>query len=327
MKKTFFSLLMVALLALTACSPEPTPIATPETPAPTLALPTATVAPTEPPTQVPTIPPTPIPTAEPSCPEPTEGTQLLRNQEMGYCLLFPADYIRVDPLPYEVCLVSGEPYLLCHNAVAFFNVEDAAGRSLSQVADENNARDGIISEPSSLMIAGEEAILFPEVAGQATARVVIAVHDDRLYSLVFGLPDAADPAAVAQFERLYNTVIDSFTLLPTTPPPQPAGAVEGARGSAVVVFAKDGDIIVWDETTGESQVVFDSGDVIQVALSDDGQLVAFVRTLPSEVGGSGHQESAVWVVERNGEDPPQLVSTDDLRARLGASLTDNTSIL
>src|SRR3990170_2083322 len=176
---------VIASLVLAACSPEPTPIAIPETPTPTLALPTDTIAPTEPPTQVPTIPPTPIPTAEPSCPDPTEGTQLLRNEAMGYCLLFPADYIRVDPLPYEVCLVPGEPYLLCHNAVAFFNVEDAAGRSLSQVADENNARYGIIDEPSSQTIAGEEAILFPEVAGQATARVVIAVHDDRLYSLVF----------------------------------------------------------------------------------------------------------------------------------------------
>jgi WD40 repeat protein len=153
------------------------------------------------------------------------------------------------------------------------------------------------------------------------------VYDDRLYKLAFGLPDAADPASVERFDRLYNTVIESFTLLPTTPPPQLAEAAEGARGSAVVVFAKDGDIIVWDETTGESQVIIDSGDMIQVTLSDDGQLVAFVRRIPSEAGGSQQQESAVWVVERSGDDPRELVSTDELRARLGASLTDNTSIL
>src|SRR3990172_9463671 len=121
MKKTFFSLLMVALLALTACSPEPTPIATPETPAPTLALPTATVAPTEPPTQVPTIPPTPVPTAEPSCPEPAEGTQLLRNDAMGYCLLYSDGLVRVDIPPHEVCLVPEGPAMACHTAAAIFN--------------------------------------------------------------------------------------------------------------------------------------------------------------------------------------------------------------
>ena len=315
----------VLLLALAACGPGPAPLPTvPPSPMPTV-LPSP--SPTVPPSPTATVLPSPAPTAEATCPEPAEGTQLLRNEALGYCLLFPADYIRVDPLPYEVCLVPGEPYLLCHNAVAFFNVEDAAGRSLSQWADEYAARYGIIDEPSSQTIAGEEAILFPEVVWQASVRVVLLLHDARLYMLAFGLPDAADPASVERFDRLYNTVIESFTFLPVPPPPQLAEAGEGARGSAVVVYAKDGDIIVWDETTGESQVIIDSGDVIQVALSDDGQLVAFVRTLPSEAGGSGHQESAVWVVERNGDDPRQLVSTDELRARLGASLTDSTSIL
>src|SRR3990170_2932655 len=314
----------VLLLALAACGPGPAPLPTvPPSPSPTV-LPSPT--PTVPPSPTPTVPPSPAPTAEPSCPEPTEGTQLLRNEALGYCLLFPADYIQVDPLPYEVCLVPGEPYLLCHSAVGFFNVEDAAGRSASQVADEITAGGGVVGERSSLTIAGVEAVVLPEVAGQVSMRVVIFVHDDRLYKLAFGLP-GDDPAEVERFDLLYNTVIESFTLLPITPPPQLAEAGEGARGSAVVVYAKDGDIIVWDETTSESQVVFDSGDVTHVELSDDGQLVAFVRRIPSEAGGSGHQESAVWVVERSGDDPRQLVSTDELRARLGASETDNTSIL
>jgi len=191
---------VIASLVLAACSPEPTPIAIPETPTPTLALPTDTIAPTEPPTQVPTIPPTPIPTAEPSCPDPTEGTQLLRNEAMGYCLLFPADYIQVDPLPYEVCLVPGEPFLLCHSAQAFFNVEDAAGRSASQVADEITASGGVVGERSSLTIAGVEAVVLPEVAGQVSMRVVIFVHDDR-WSI--STADAGN-AYLPQFRADYN---------------------------------------------------------------------------------------------------------------------------
>lgn len=112
----FFLLLSLALV-LPACSPEPTP---------TLALPTATSTPTNPPTQVPTALPTPIPTAEPSCPEAAAGTQLLAREEMGYCLLYPEGYIEVDTDPAQVCLVPGEPYMMCHTANAFINVEDAA---------------------------------------------------------------------------------------------------------------------------------------------------------------------------------------------------------
>src|SRR3972149_4672692 len=215
MKKAFFPLVMVTMLLLAACAPSPTPTAT-ANPKPTLASPTAVPSATASP-----VPPTLTPTAEPSCPEPAEGTQLLRNQEMGYCLLFPADYIQVDPLPYEVCLVPGEPYLLCHSAVAFFNVEDAAGRSASQVADEITAGGGVVGERSSLTIAGVEAVVLPEVAGQVSMRVVIFVHDDRLYKLAFGLP-GDDPAEVERFDLLYNTVIEAFTLLPPPPPPPPA---------------------------------------------------------------------------------------------------------
>lgn len=287
---------------------------------------TATLQPNLPPAPTSTAPappaPTPSPTAEPRCPEPTEGTQLLRQDRMGYCLLYPDDYIEVQTDPTQVCLVPGEPYLACHSAQAFFNVEDAAGRSVSQVADEMAASGGIIGEPSSLTIAGEEAILFPEVAGQASMRAVLIVHDDRLYRLGFGLPDA-DPAAVERFNLLYNTVIDSLTLLPTTPPPAPTEATQGTRGSAVVAYIKDGNVLVWEEATGQGQVVFDSGDVIHVELSDDAQLVAFVRRTLLD-GNPRYGRSSLWVVDRDGANPRELVSDEQLRALLGASDADDT---
>jgi len=294
---------VVVVLVLAACNAAP-----------------AGIASTEPPTQVPTVPSAPTPTAEPRCPEATEGTQLLRQDQMGYCLLYPEDYIEVQTDPTQVCLVPGEPYMACHSAQAFFNVEDAAGRSVSQVADEMAARGGIIGEPSSLTIAGEEAVVFPDVGGQASVRAVLLVHDDRLYRLGFVLPDA-NPAAVERFDLLYNTVIDSFTLLPIIPPPAHTEATQGTRGSAVVTYIKDGDVLVWEEATGQSQTVFDSGDVIRVELSDDGQVAAFVRrTLVAENPRYGR--SALWVVDRDGENPRELVSDEQLRARLSASDTD-----
>jgi len=282
----------------------------------------ATVAPTEPPPEVPTVPSAPTPTAEPRCPPATEGTQLLRQDQMGYCLLYPEDYIEVQTDPTQVCLVPSEPYMACHSAQAFFNVEDAAGRSVSQVADEMAAKSGLIGEPSSLMIAGEEAILFPEVPGQASLREVLLVHDDRLYRLGFVLP-GADPAAVARFDLLYNTVIDAFTLLPTIPPPEPTETPQGTRGSAVVTYIKDGNVLVWEEATGQSRTVFDSGDVTRVEVSDDAQLVAFVRRTLLD-GNPRYGRSALWVVDRDGANPRELVSDAQLRAQLGASDSDDT---
>ena len=319
MKKAFFSLVMVTLLTLSACA-SPTGVGTTQ-PSPSDQVVTVVAAPMQ---AFPTI--TPTPTAQPTCPEPTEGTKLLRNEAMGYCLLYPADYIQVDPLAGNVCLIPVEIFLLCHNAVAQFNVEDAAGRSLSQVTDENSARGGNIGEPSSLTIAGEEAILFPEVAGQASARVVIAVHDDRLYSLAFGLPDPADPESVERFDFFYNTVIESFTFLPVQPGPEPTEAPQGTRGSAVVAYIKDGDLLVWEEATGQSRTVFDSGDVVRIELSGDAQLVAFVRRTLLD-GDPQYGRSALWVVGRDGANPRELVSDAQLRARLGASDSDDTDFL
>jgi hypothetical protein len=195
---------------------------------------------------------------------------------VGYCLLYPEGFIEVAAGPTQVCLVPDEPYMACHSAKVFINVADATGRSAGQAANEVIAQGGVIGDPSRLTIAGQEAVVLPEVGGQASTRVVMLVYDDRLYTLGFVLPDA-DPASVEQFDRLFSTVIDSFTLLPVAPPPALSEASQGTGGSAVVAYVKDGDVLVWEETTGQSQTVFDSGDATRVEISDDGQLVAFVR--------------------------------------------------
>jgi hypothetical protein len=135
---------------------------------------------------------------------------------------------------------------------------------------------GLAENATNLTIAGQEAVVLPEVGGQASTRVVMLVYDDRLYTLGFVLPDA-DPASVEEFDRLYTTIVDSFTLVPTAPSTTLTETSQGTEGSAVVAYIKDGDVLVWEETTGQSQTVFDSGDATRVEINDDGQLVAFVR--------------------------------------------------
>jgi hypothetical protein len=150
--------IVIANLFLAACSREPTPNLTPEMPAAASVSPTATAAlptPKIPPSTPTQLPPTP--TLE--CPSPGEGTQLLRNEEYGYCFLYPEDYIRVDPLPYEICLVPGEPYMVCHNANLILEVEQAAGRTADQIADEivadaELAIPGIVIERTTQLVSG-----------------------------------------------------------------------------------------------------------------------------------------------------------------------------
>ena len=113
----------------------------------------------------------------------------------------------------------------------------------------------------------------------------------------------------------------------TTPTSTAPTQVPGAGGSAIVVFVKDGDLLVWDEATGQTQVLFDAGDAIGVTMSDDGQVVAFLRrTVVQRSEMDWHEQSALWAVGRSGENPRQLVSAEQLREFLNASETDSTNI-
>jgi len=119
----------------------------------------------------------------------------------------------------------------------------------------------------------------------------------------------------------------SAALDPTTSPVLPPSATPVAGQTAVVVFVKDGDILAWDEATGHTETVFDSGDAISVSMSDDGQVVAFLRrSIIGDFDSEWHEQSALWAVDRNGENPRQLVSAEELRRLLNASETDSSNI-
>jgi len=118
---------------------------------------------------------------------------------------------------------------------------------------------------------------------------------------------------------------------PTPPTEAPLPSAQAPSASAAtgttVVYTKDGDILVWDDVTGESRNIFDSGDVIRVELSDDGQLVAFLRrSIVQTSDVDWREQSASWAVDLSGENPRELVSADTLRDLLGASEADSSNI-
>jgi hypothetical protein len=100
-------------------------------------------------------------------------------------------------------------------------------------------------------------------------------------------------------------------------PPLPIGMIE-------VAFVKDGNIQVWDEATQQTRTIFNTGDVLSVTTSDDGQMIAFTRG--SWVGGlDGYEQFALWAMDRDGGNPRELFSAQDLRQWINPSERDSSN--
>jgi WD40 repeat protein len=108
--------------------------------------------------------------------------------------------------------------------------------------------------------------------------------------------------------------------------PSPAAAPSNESG-LTVAFVKDGNIQLWDESTGQIQTILNTGDVIALTMSDDGQVIAFLRrSVVQLTEGEWFEQSALWAVDRNGGNPRELVSAESLRQRLNAAERDSTNI-
>jgi WD40 repeat protein len=100
-------------------------------------------------------------------------------------------------------------------------------------------------------------------------------------------------------------------------PALPIGMIE-------VAFVKDGNIQVWDEATQQTRTIVNTGDVLSVTTSDDGQMIAFTRG--SWVGGlDGYEQFALWAMNRAGGNPRELISAQDLRQRINPSERDSSN--
>ena len=158
---------------------------------------------------------TPTATPAPVCPSEIEGTLLFMNEEQAYCLLHPAGYAYIIPYAGEVCFVPGEPpYLACHSASLFINVEEAHGRTAEQAADDLVAQAGFEIERSRLTLANEAAVVLDNFPGQASSRKVLLIHAGHLYTLTFIISpnDDGDPQTEIM-ENIYSLVTGSFVFL------------------------------------------------------------------------------------------------------------------
>ena len=101
-------------------------------------------------------------------------------------------------------------------------------------------------------------------------------------------------------------------------PSLPIGMIE-------VAFVKDGNIQVWDEATQQTRTIVNTGDVFSVTMSDDGQRIAFTRG--SWVGDvfDGYEQFALWAMDRDGGNPRELISAQDLRQLINPSERESSN--
>ena len=93
----------------------------------------------------------------------------------------------------------------------------------------------------------------------------------------------------------------------------------------VVAFAKDGDLHLWDSESRQSRTILRAGDITTVLMSDDGQVIAFLRRALVEQPELAEYIS-LWAVDRSGENPRELVSADSLVPRLNPEARDSVAI-
>ena len=129
------------------------------------------------------------------------------------------------------------------------------------------------------------------------------------------------PASTAE-----ATAIPTLTTIPSQEN-EISSPIPSTEQPIVVAFVKDGNIQLWDEATNQSQTIVNAGDVIALTISDDGQVIAFLRrsgVQSTEI--EGYEQSALWAVDRNGSNPRELISAESLRQHLNAGQRDSTNI-
>ncbi len=152
------------------------------------------------------------------CLEAKPGTQPLIYDSHNFCMLYPTGYDVDERSENEIVLFMGSLLDVAHPKV-FIEVQDAAGRTAEQIADElatevQGSMPGYNVERSfGLSVGHEPAWVLENMPGQEVSRQVIVVHNGQLYKLTFVPADEQTGELYTQMESLYTTVVNSFRFL------------------------------------------------------------------------------------------------------------------
>ena len=121
----------------------------------------------------------------------------------------------------------------------------------------------------------------------------------------------ATPPIEPEHLPVTDAVPPATQVVEPSPPTQATATGEAAPATQLplhVVYIKDGDLYLWIEETGISQLLA-SGNVIEAWLSDDAQMIAFIRQV-------GDFQSEIWAINTDGTGEHRLVSAADVETML-----------
>ena len=151
------------------------------------------------------------------CSRSSDEERLLVNSVLGYCLQYPPEYDIFFPNESEIMLFK-RSVLNANEPRVSIKVQPAGEETLEQAADQIAqvyAVPGTEPVRETLTMDGETAIMLGGLSGQDPNRQVVVQHNNQLYQLFFIEFKKSNPE-YAQFETLYNTVIQSFNFSPNS---------------------------------------------------------------------------------------------------------------
>lgn len=149
------------------------------------------------------------------CPTPTEGMHLLVNEEVGYCVLYPAgltvrEHVENQRVIEGRMTESGQ-------VIGIIQVTDAGDRTLDDVVEERilwAERSAGPAAPTiergTIALDGQEAVVLDKMPGQDINRQIIFIRDGQLYDLLFAPANEESGEVYQQMEALYTAVTTSF---------------------------------------------------------------------------------------------------------------------
>ena len=188
--------LVLILLAQTACTFSVDVVATPTIPVAT--QPAATSIPTE-------------SVDADGCPISQTGDAVAyRNDEDGYCLLYPENFTVIPPR-FLVFNPTNAPGDVLGDAVVDIRVEAANGRTADGAAADAIAvvGEGFNIQMDEVILDDARAFVVDGIPGQDPMRNVYVVSNDRLYAITF-MPWGNNP----ELETAYDWVMKTLHFLP-----------------------------------------------------------------------------------------------------------------
>mgnify|MGYP001415237807 FL=1 len=155
-------------------------------------------------------------TAEDECLTPKSEQQAITSEAFGFCVLLPADFSYEEPSATNANLFIGSMMDVAQPKL-MIEVTDAGGRTAAEAADALLAEfpaDMGIQRTFGDTLGYEPAERLDGVPGQDLGRVLLAVHNDRLYRLTFVPADPAQGEVYAEMEALFDMVLQTWRFLP-----------------------------------------------------------------------------------------------------------------